>query len=73
MRRSSPRSQNISPRSRVRLGVVSPAKGSKLHFSAPLAASSAKTRSFGDAAYITPCATTGWHCISEPLNASPVS
>ena len=36
-----------------------------------MAASSANTRSRGDAAYRTPCATTGWHCISEPGNASP--
>ena len=35
MRRSSPRSQYISPRMRVRLGVFASLLGSKLHFSAP--------------------------------------
>ena len=58
---------------RVRLGVFSASSGLKLHFSAPVAASSANTRSFGEVAYRTPCATTGWHCISEPSNASRVS
>ena len=58
---------------RVRVGFFASGVGSKLHRGAPVAASSAKTRSFGEVAYSTPCATTGWHCISEPANASPVS
>ena len=32
-----------------------------------------ETRSFGEVAYSTPRATTGWHCISDPSNASCVS
>ena len=35
---------------RVRREVFEPSKGSKLHFGAPVAASSANTRSFGELA-----------------------
>jgi len=40
---------------------------------APVAASSANTRSLGDVAYSTPSMTIGFACISEPWNSSRVA
>src|SRR5262249_2243650 len=52
--------------------ILSSVFGSKLQRSLPVAPSSAISRSLGVVAYNTPSTMIGLHCISDPLNSSPV-